>query len=126
MNFSDSIPQSNGIVNYSPNGNLIAISKNFDVKIFDTDGLRPLQNFSFVDIVSQIVWSPDSSLLLVVISKRNLVYVRNVYDPEWTCKIDEGIAGLLSAMWTSDSRYILTVSEFKVRMTVWDLKLVHG
>ena len=123
MNFSDSIPQSNGTVDYSPNGNLIAIAKNFDVKIFDTDGLRPLQNFTFVDVVSQIVWSPDSTLLLVVISKRNMVYVRNVYDPEWTCKIDEGMAGLLSAIWTPDSRFILTVSEFKLRMTVWDLKL---
>ena len=123
MNFSDSIPQSNGTVDYSPNGNLLAIAKNFDVKIFDTDGLRPLQNFTFVDVVSQIVWSPDSTLLLVVISKRNMVYVRNVYDPEWTCKIDEGMAGLLSAIWTPDSRFILTVSEFKLRMTVWDLKL---
>lgn len=123
MNFSDSIPQSNGTVDYSPNGNLIAIAKNFDVKIFDTDGLRPLQNFTFVDVVSQMVWSPDSTLLLVVISKRNTVYVRNVYDPEWNCKIDEGMAGLLSAIWTPDSRFILTVSEFKLRMTVWDLKL---
>jgi WD40 repeat protein len=126
MNFSDSIPQSNGIVNYSPNGNLIAISKNFEVKIFDTDGLRPLQNFIFVDIVSQIVWSPDNQLLLVLISKRNLVYVRNVYDPEWSCKIDEGMAGLLSAIWTPDSRFILTVSEFKLRMTIWDLKLAKA
>jgi hypothetical protein len=58
-----------------------------------------------------------------VISKRNTVYVRNVYDPEWNCKIDEGMAGLLSAIWTPDSRFILTVSEFKLRMTVWDLKL---
>jgi WD40 repeat protein len=126
MNFSDSIPQSNGTVDYSPNGNLIAIAKNFDVKIFDTDGLRPLQNFTFVDVVSQIVWSPDSTLLLVVISKRNMVYVRNVYDPEWTCKIDEGMAGLLSAIWTPDSRFILTVSEFKLRMTIWDLKLAKA
>jgi WD40 repeat protein len=126
MNFSDCIPQSNGVAHYSPNGTLIAISKNFEVKIFDTDGLRPLQNFNFVDVVSQIVWSPDSQLLLVVISKRSIVYVRNVYDPEWSCKIDEGMAGLLAAIWTPDSRFVLTVSEFKLRMTVWDLKLAKA
>ena len=63
---------------------------------------------------------------MVVISKRNCVYVRNVYDPEWSCKIDEGIAGLLSARWTPDSRFVLTVSEFKLRMTIWDLKLTKN
>ena len=33
---------------------------------------------------------------------------------------------MLAASWTPDSRFILTVSEFKVRMTVWDLKLGKG
>ena len=33
---------------------------------------------------------------------------------------------MLAASWTPNSRFILTVSEFKVRMTVWDLKLGKG
>jgi len=33
MNFSDSIQQSGGLVNYSPNGFYVAIAKAFDVKV---------------------------------------------------------------------------------------------
>ena len=96
------------------------------LQIFDTDGLRPIQAFTFLDLISQVTWSPDSTLVLVVIEKRNLVYVRNVYDPDWYCKIDEGLAGLAYAHWSQDSRFVLTVSEFNVRMTVWDLRVQKG
>lgn len=62
-------------------------------------------------------------MILVAIEKRSLLYVRNIYDPDWHCKIDEGMAGLEYAHWTPDSRYVLTVSEFNVRMTVWDIQV---
>ena len=33
MNFSDFIPQTSGIVKYSPNGDLVAVAKTFEVKV---------------------------------------------------------------------------------------------
>jgi hypothetical protein len=33
MNFSDFISQTSGIVKYSPNGDLVAIAKTFEVKV---------------------------------------------------------------------------------------------
>jgi hypothetical protein len=33
MNFSDVIQQSSGLVEYSPNGDLVAVAKNFEVKV---------------------------------------------------------------------------------------------
>lgn len=33
MNFSDFISQSNGLVKYSPNGDLVAVAKTFEVKV---------------------------------------------------------------------------------------------
>ncbi len=33
MNFSDFISQSSGLVKYSPNGDLVAVAKTFEVKV---------------------------------------------------------------------------------------------
>ena len=41
--------------------------------------------------------------------------------PEWTCKIDEGSAGIAYSRWSPDSRHILTTSDFQLRLTVWSL-----
>jgi len=47
--------------------------------------------------------------------------VRSIYDPEWHCKIDEGLSGLEHARFSPDSNHVLTVSEFNVRLTIWDI-----
>ena len=66
-------------------------------------------------------WSPDSDFVLCSLSKRNLVQVFSLENPEWKCKIDEGSAGLLKVNWSPDSRHILTTSDFHLRITVWSL-----
>ena len=33
MNFSDCIDHSSGVIEYSPNGNLVAIAKGFDINV---------------------------------------------------------------------------------------------
>lgn len=94
--------------------------------MFESDGLRPIQSFTFVDVVDQLAWAPNSSLIQVVISKRNLCYVRNIYEPDWHCKIDEGLSGISSAVFSPDSLYLLTFSEFNVRVTIWNLTQKQG
>ncbi|VDQ09865.1 unnamed protein product [Trichobilharzia regenti] len=42
-------------------------------------------------------------------------------NPEWTCKVDEGSAGLLSAAWAPDSRHFLTTTDFHLRITIWSV-----
>lgn len=66
-------------------------------------------------------WSSDSHLVLVGVKKRAVAFARNIYYPEWNCKIDEGLAGLASCKWAPTGRHILTVSDFKMRLTVWSL-----
>lgn len=56
-----------------------------------------------------------------MIKKRNLCYVRNIFDPEWHCKIDQGMAGLSGAHFSQDSNYVVTSSEFNVRLTIWSM-----
>lgn len=47
--------------------------------------------------------------------------VWSIEQSQWTCKIDEGSAGLVACCWTPDSRHILTTSDFQLRMTLWSL-----
>ena len=47
----------------------------------------------------------------------HFVYFNKVWSleqPEWTCKIDEGSAGLIDVCWSPDSRHILTTADFHV------------
>jgi hypothetical protein len=50
--------------------------------------------YSFIDVVSHLEWSHDSNLIMIGIGKRSLVFVKSLHDPDWQCKIDEGMAGL--------------------------------
>ena len=34
--------------------------------------------------------------------------------PDWTCKIDEGLAGLTAVRWSPDGRHILSTADFQV------------
>ena len=47
--------------------------------------------------------------------------VWSIVQPKWTCKIDEGSAGLVACCWAPDSRHILTTADFQLRMTLWSL-----
>lgn len=40
MNFSDYFPQSDGLIKYQSNGNLVAVAKNFELSILETSTLR--------------------------------------------------------------------------------------
>ena len=72
-------------------------------------------------MISQIEWSPDSNLILVGVKKRGLAIAKNVYDASWNCKVDEGLAGMTHCRWAPSGRHILTVSDFKLRLTLWNL-----
>ena len=72
-------------------------------------------------MASGLEWSPDGSLLLIEVKKRQCAFVKSLHDADFHCKIDEGLAGLSSARWGPNSASVLTVSDFKVRLTVWSL-----
>ena len=121
MNFSDYFNQTGSLVKYQSSGDLVAVAKNFEVTILETNSLRVLQQYEFVDIVSHLEWSPDGVYLLIGISKRAQAFVRSMEEPDWNCKIDEGLAGMVNCLWAPTSRHVITVSEFNVRLTVWSM-----
>lgn len=121
MNFSDSLPQNGGLVVYSFDSAFVAVAKAFEVKIFETNTLRPITTFQFVDISTSVEWSKDSQFILVGVHKRGVAFVRNIQDPTWNCKIDEGINGLSYCAFAATSKHVVTISESKLRLTIWSL-----
>lgn len=45
----------------------------------------------------------------------------NGQDENWSCNISQGVVGVATAMWSPCGRYVLMVSEFQVKMTIWSL-----
>jgi hypothetical protein len=80
-----------------------------------------MHSYSFIDVVSHLEWSYDSNMILIGIAKRSLVFVKSLHEADWNGKIDEGMAGLAYCRWGPLTNHIITISEFKIRMTVWCL-----
>lgn len=45
----------------------------------------------------------------------------SVSRPNWQCRIREGMAGMVRALWVPDARHIVTFSDFNLHMSVWSL-----
>ena len=45
----------------------------------------------------------------------------SIEQPEWKCKIDGGVAGLIWCWWSPDSRHLLTMADFQLHITLWSL-----
>uniref|UniRef100_A0A1I8II26 WD repeat-containing protein WRAP73 n=1 Tax=Macrostomum lignano TaxID=282301 RepID=A0A1I8II26_9PLAT len=123
MNFSELIPFSGGsrLASFSPSGFYLAEAAQFRANVRDSKSLELLQSFACADQITDLAWSPDSLFLMCVMRKRALVQVWSLEHPDWACKIDEGVAGLVAACWAPDSRRVLTTADFNLRVTVWSL-----
>lgn len=119
--YSELYQQSLGLVQFSPNGCFIAAVVDHRLTIRDIQSLEIRHLFTCRDKIDQIEWSCDSQYVLCAIYSRALVQVWSVEQPEWTCRITEGVAGLTYARWSSDGRHILTTADFNLHMTIWSL-----
>ncbi|EOY22790.1 Transducin/WD40 repeat-like superfamily protein isoform 4 [Theobroma cacao] len=120
MEFTEAYKQT-GPCCFSPNARYIAVAVDYRLVIRDTLSFRVVQLFSCLDKISYIEWALDSEYILCGLYKRPMIQAWSLTQPEWTCKIDEGPAGIAYARWSPDSRHILTTSEFQLRLTVWSL-----
>jgi len=110
------------IVKFSPNGRLVASAIQFRLIVRDaTDSLQITALYTCLDAIVSLVWSPDSRLIMCLMPKRSLIQIWSLEQSEWSCKIEEGSAGLASATWSPDSLHILTRADLDVRLTVWSL-----
>ncbi|XP_059461014.1 uncharacterized protein LOC132190135 isoform X1 [Corylus avellana] len=120
MEFTEAYKQT-GPCCFSPNARYIAVAVDYRLVIRDTLSFKVVQLFSCLDKISYIEWALDSEYILCGLYKRPMIQAWSLTQPEWTCKIDEGPAGIAYARWSPDGRHILTTSDFQLRLTVWSL-----
>jgi WD40 repeat protein len=114
MDFTELYKATGYLCSFSPNGQFIGTAVEHRVVIRDAETLQIVQLYNCLDIVEELVWSPDSELLLCASHKKGSIQIWSLRDPEWNASIDEGIAGLTAVKWAPDSRHILSFSDFQV------------
>ena len=111
-----------GLVRWSPSGHYVAVVRGNRLVIRNAHSLQLVQRYSALDVVQSLVWSSDSQFVLTAALKRAVVQVWSVHDVSWSCKLSEGVAGLVYARWTPGGRHVVTVSDFQLHATVWSLQ----
>ncbi|XP_026299062.1 WD repeat-containing protein WRAP73 isoform X2 [Apis mellifera] len=81
-----------------------------------------LCDFSKDDIIEYLEWSRNSEYILCANIKKAIIQVYSIHYPEWKYKLIEGSAGLESVNWSPDSKYILTLSDFNIQISIWSLE----
>jgi WD40 repeat protein len=137
MEFSNSVPfGSSNCCTWSPNGRFLAvISSKCRLVLRDAATLDVLRTEVIVtgtgngrdhdEAVDVISFSPDSQFIFATMFKIGLTFVFKVAtDKEsstWRARIAEGLGGITDIHWSPDSRHIISMAEFNVKLTVWSL-----
>jgi len=121
MEFSDTFRQTGNCLSFSPDGKYMATAVETRLVVRFAESQQVAHIFSCLDRVQGVEWSADSEYVLCAMYKRAMVQVWSVYQPEWTCRIDEGAAGMTHVRWSPDCRHVITTSDFCLRWSVWSL-----
>ncbi|CAG9466606.1 unnamed protein product [Pedinophyceae sp. YPF-701] len=122
MDFSEAYKCTGPAPAHSPDGRCVACVVDYRLVIRDAETLQVLQLYSCIDKVEHIEWSCDSAYVLCGLFKRATVQVWSVDQPEFTCTIAEGPAGVREARWGPDGRHVITCADFNLRLAVWNLR----
>ena len=120
---------SHGIVQFSFNGEYVAIYRDKKLSLRDVHTMSLLQVYTTMENISSLAFSPSCEYILLSCCKRNSVQVFSIRDSTWNATITEGTAGLIHALWTPDSKHIITISDFQLQITIWNLQnqdLIHS
>eukprot|EP00052_Salpingoeca_macrocollata_P032885 m.6740 g.6740 ORF g.6740 m.6740 type:complete len:436 (+) comp4375_c0_seq1:162-1469(+) len=120
MEFS-AVVKSSGPSAFSPDGELVATTVEHRLVVRRKETMEVERSWQCMDTIQHVEWSCDSVYVLCAMYKRGTVQVWSMEEPTWTCKIDEGAAGLEYARWAPDGRHVLTTSNFQLRTTIWSL-----
>jgi len=121
INFSDLFKQTSGHCYYSPDTTLLASTISFRLVVRDAKNLEVLHVWKCLDEINHVQWSPDSTLLLVILKKRNMIQIFNIDDTSWKCRLDFASIPVSHALWTPDSRHVMTVDNLNIRIQLWSL-----
>jgi len=106
---------------FSPDKKHVALAQDFRLVIRNVESLAVVGLFSCLDRIEAFDWSPGGDHILCSLYKRGTLQVFSVTDPEWSCCITEGLAGIVSARWCPNGEQIILTSEFQVKLSLWSL-----
>ena len=115
MDFSEPYRYSGPQPAVSPDGKHVATVTESRLIIRNLVTTQVKQIYYCLDKISQVAWSPNSVYILCVLVKRSIVQVWSVHEPDWTRKIDEGLAGAERVCWTPDGLHVLVTADFQIR-----------
>ena len=109
------------MASYSPSGSYLATVFGIKVTVRDTVTLDVIQIFQCIDKPDKMEFSPDSEYIVCAYLARGAIQCFSMPDPDWKCRINEGVSGFINVFWMPNSRSIITVSDFGIQLTVWSL-----
>ncbi|KAL0111798.1 hypothetical protein PUN28_013170 [Cardiocondyla obscurior] len=112
----------NRLCGFSRNGAYLAVAFQTNLLIKDAATLNTFQSFEFGDVIQLMKWSLNSEYILCANTKRAIVQVYSIHNPQWKCKLTEGSAGLQSVSWAQDSKHILSIADFNILISIWNLE----
>lgn len=118
-NYSDAVSASSAT--YSPSGAYLATVSGIKVTVRDSVRLDVVHIYQCVDKPDKIEFSPDSSYFFCAYTARGVLQCFSLSDPDWKCRVNEGVSGFINAFWMADSRGVITVSDFGIQLSVWSL-----
>jgi len=119
--FSEQLMHNSGLLCFSDSSQYLGSCVGSRLTIRNVDTCEVVQVFSCIDKIEKVEFSPDSEYVLCALYMRCAVQVFCISDPQWKCRINEGLAGLKHARWCPDSRHVVTESDFGIQLAVWSL-----
>ncbi|XP_017757311.1 PREDICTED: WD repeat-containing protein WRAP73-like [Eufriesea mexicana] len=119
---NDIIRVNNQLCNFSKDGRFFATAYQTNLIIKNHKKLDTIHSFVFPDIIEYLEWSKNSEYILCANIKKAIIQIYSIRYPEWKYKLIEGSAGLESVTWSPDSKYILTLSDFNIQISIWSLE----
>lgn len=119
---NDIIRINNQLCDFSKDGTFFAIAYQSNLIIKSNKKFDTIHSFIFPDIIEYLEWSRNSEYILCANIKKAIIQVYSIHYPEWKYKLIEGSAGLESVNWSPDSKYILTLSDFNIQISIWSLE----
>ena len=111
-----------GNICFSPDSKFFAISKGVQLIVYSTEILKPVKRYQFIDYIQDIKWSNNNQLILIGLYKRNRCEIRNLFDDNYICTIDEGIQGMSYSLFSPDSLHVLSINENVTKLYIRSLK----
>lgn len=118
-NYSEAVSASSAV--YSPSGTYLATVSGIKVTVRDSARLNVIHTYQCIDKPDKIEFSPDSGYFFCAYTVRGVLQCFSISDPDWKCRINEGVSGFINAFWMADSRGVITVSDFGIQLSVWSL-----